>query len=86
MYTDFEGGMGDADGAEYSYGSSGRGGGQLMRRKGSVPSRHSSDNLNRHDVKSEISSDLEKTYGVRTAPAVARAVNTIDSWAQLTGR
>lgn len=57
-----------------------------MRRKGSVPSRHSHDNLSRHDLNSEITSDLEKAYGVRTAPAVARAVNTIDAWAQLTGR
>ena len=88
MYNDFEGDIGDNDDdASYSYGqsssttsASSRG---LLRRKGGF--RRSSGTLDR-DMKSEMSSDLEKTYGVKTAPAVARAMDMLDTWAQLTGR
>ena len=37
-------------------------------------------------ARSDISSDLEKTYGMKPSPVVARAVDTIDTWTQLTGR
>lgn len=84
MYSDFESGTGgESNDYDYSYAQSSSIGGSsrtLLKRKGVAR-----NNLVQ-SVKSDISSDLEKAYGVKTAPALARAFNTIDTWAQLTGR
>lgn len=83
MYNDFESGTGDDDesgGISPTYENGVRSIG-MQRRKNSVER-----NRNSINIKSEISSDLERSYGVKTAPAVARAVNCLDTWAQLTGR
>lgn len=86
MYNDFEGnGVDNIDDDSYSYGqSSSTSSSRVLRRKGGT--RHSVDTYNSRDLKSDISSDLENNYGVKTAPAIARAVDTLDTWAQLTGR
>jgi hypothetical protein len=89
MYNDFEGGDDEGGGGispsvNYGYGNN-VGNNSLKRRQGSSSRGHSSS-YNNSNLKSEFSSDLEKTYGVRTAPGVARVFDTIDTWVQLTGR
>ena len=70
----------------YASGSNlnGIGGGELLQRRRS--NGQSYDNAVSRNIKSEISSDLERNYGVKPAPAVARSLDVIDTWAQLTGR
>lgn len=90
MYNDFEG---DGDGAAEAYSTginSGDGRGVLRRKNGYGGNGESSTSAGsdggRNAKTSDISSDLERTYGVKPTPAVARAVNQLDTWAQLTGR
>jgi hypothetical protein len=80
LSAEFEDGV--AEDALESGAVSGRGSRQLMQRRGKGGA------VGRKSVlpKREISADLEKAYGVKPLPALARAVDTLDSWTQLTGR